>query len=579
MAESTLPIAAAHREFTVKVGGQAVSRTHPLIAVSVVNRANHIASARLVYADGAAATGDFALASSALFAPGAAVEVHAGSADSPTLLFSGLVVRIGIQVREHVSPQLVVDCRHAASKLAVARRGANYFDLSDSDVISQMLSDGGIDADVEGTQVKHPQLVQCDVIDWDFIVARAQANGLIVLTRGAKLVVRQPSLSGYSVATLRFGATLLDFDAQADARIHPKSVHALSWNAGDQALQDVEAKAPDFATTGNFDPDQLAAGAGAERFNLRHGALAQEEAQALADAHWLRARVDQTSGRAKCIGLPQVQPGDVVELAGVGERFKGKVLVTGVSHELDTLQGFRTHVQFGSVTPDPALLRRLASPARVALLASASGLQCGVVTSLQDPASEARVRVRLPLVDAGDDGVWARIASLDAGSQRGFQFRPEIGDEVVVGFLDEDPRQPVVLGMLHSSAHPAPLPASDDNHQKGYVSRSGMRVHFDDEKTVLTLSTPGGRTIALDDQAGELKLQDGNGNKLVFDKSGITIESAASLLLKAGSDGRVETGTSFNLAAGTELKLEGSASAELKGAATTKLVGGIVQIN
>ena len=79
------------------------------------------------------------------------------------------------------------------------------------------------------------------------------------------------------------------------------------------------------------------------------------------------------------------------------------------------------------------------------------------MTSNEDPDGEHRVRVKLPLVNNADDGVWARVASLDAGNDRGFFFRPEIGDEVVVGFFDDDPRRPVMLGMLHSSAKAAPL--------------------------------------------------------------------------------------------------------------------------
>jgi len=57
------------------------------------------------------------------------------------------------------------------------------------------------------------------------------------------------------------------------------------------------------------------------------------------------------------------------------------------------------------------------------------------------------------MISTSDDGIWARISTLDAGKQRGTFFRPEIGDEVIVGFLNDDPRYPVVLGMVNSSAN------------------------------------------------------------------------------------------------------------------------------
>src|SRR5205085_5211444 len=118
------------------------------------------------------------------------------------------------------------------------------------------------------------------------------------------------------------------------------------------------------------------------------------------------------------------------------------------------------------------------------------------------------------LVDPQQDGTWARGAPVDAGSDRGFFFRPEVGDEVVVGFLDDDPRQAVLLGMLHSSAKAAPLQATNDNHEKTYQSRSKMRLYFHDDTKVVRLSTPGGNTITLSEEKQGITIADQNGNKI-----------------------------------------------------------------
>lgn len=577
--ERSLPIAAEQREFSVLVEGQPVPREHQLLSASVTASANHLATARLVYADGSAAAGDFPLAAGDLFVPGSRVEVRAGSGSAQTSIFSGIVLRIRVRVREQAAPQLIVDCRHAAGRLASRPRSANHFDVTDSEWIEQRLADAGLDAEVQATAVRHAQLVQHAVSDWDFLVARAQANGLVVLTRGAQIALRRPALQGEPLAQLRFGATLLDFDAETDARGQAQAVHARSWSATDQALQEVESADPEVTAPGNLEGSELAAAAGVERLDLQHPGWTRDEAQALADAWTLRARLNQVCGRAKCIGLPQLQPGDVAELAGVGARFNGRIWVSGVRHELDTVQGFRTHLQFGSLDADEALLQRLAQPRSPALVAQVAGLQCGVVTDLEDPTGEARVRVRLPLVDAEDDGLWARVATLDAGDGRGFQFRPELGDEVLLGFLGNDPRHPVILGMLHSSAKAPPLPLANDNPQKGYVSRSGMRLHFDDDKSILTLSTPSGHSLQLDDESGALTLQDAHGNRIVLDSGGITLDSAGALQLNAGTEAHVEAQTSLSVKATLDLTLEGSASAELKGGALAKVNAALVQIN
>ena len=248
--------------------------------------------------------------------------------------------------------------------------------------------------------------------------------------------------------------------------------------------------------------------------------------------------------------------------------------MTGVRHEFSLVQGWKTHVQFGGVALDAP--RRSASGN---LLPSVAGLQIGVVTSNEDPDGEHRVRVKLPLLGLASDGLWARVASLDAGNDRGFFFRPEIGDEVIVGFMADDPRYPVILGMLNSSAKPAPLKGSDDNHEKMLKTRSGMTVHFDDDKIVMTLATPAGNSIVLSEDDKSLTLADQNGNTIKMDSDGIHLESAKAVNLKAGTGTKMEASTSFEIKAGSELKLEGSASAELKGGGMAKLSGAMVQIN
>jgi uncharacterized protein involved in type VI secretion and phage assembly len=215
-----------------------------------------------------------------------------------------------------------------------------------------------------------------------------------------------------------------------------------------------------------------------------------------------------------------------------------------------------------------------------------SGLQIGIVTALQgDPAHEERIAVRLPFIGNSTQGVWARIACLDAGQQRGTFFRPEIGDEVVVGFLDSDPRHPVVLGMCHSSARPAPEPVADKNDLKGYVSREKLRLLFDDDKKSALLETPAGNRIILSEDARGIVIEDQNGNKITLDDSGVRIESSKDLVLKAAKDIKLE-GVNLELKASMAFKAAGSASAELSGSSTTVkgsanvvMQGGLIQIN
>jgi len=574
----TLPIAAEHREFTVKINGQAVERTYQLLSVTVTKAADKISAARLVYLDGAASASVFQASNSEIFIPGNEVEILAGTTNDPVSLFKGIVVCQSIKVRDSVAPQLIAECRHKAVGLTIGRKNAYFSDQTDSDILTTILGNAPVTPDVESTTVTHKQMVQYYSTDWDFLLSRAQANGKMVFTNDDTVTVKAPVLSGSAVCTLMFGATILEMDAEIDARIQQQAVKGVAWDPAQQALIEKDGADPGTMAPGNLVSGDLASVASPDHFHLQQTSILESEAQSWADAQWLRSKMSKVSGRMKCEGIATVNPGDLVTIAGISDRYNGKVFVTGVRQSFDLVEGWKTHIQFGNTLDLLTEQNEVSAPKAGGLLPGINGLQIGVVMSNEDPDNEFRVQVKMPVVDNAGDGTWARIASLDAGDQRGFFFRPEVGDEVVLGFLDDDPRQAVILGMLHSSAKAAPLTGSDDNNEKMYQSRSGMKLHFDDDKKIILIETPAGKKVTLDEDAGELKMMDENGNKIVMSSDGILIQSDGKIEIKAQQDVKVE-GLNVEQKASASFKAEGSASAEVSASGTLTLKGAMVQIN
>ena len=278
-------------------------------------------------------------------------------------------------------------------------------------------------------------------------------------------------------------------------------------------------------------------------------------------------------------GFTGVKPGDIVEIQGVGDRFSGKVFVSAVRHDLVN-GGWITEVQFG-MSPE-WFSDQFISPASSTkgLIPPIQGLHTGVVAQLEkDPAGEDRILIKLPVVDPGGEGTWARVATLDAGKDRGSFFRPDIGDEVLVGFINNDPRNAVIVGMMNSSKLPAALKAKNSNKEKGFIFSSKMKMLFQEEDKSMTFETPGGNKIILSEKDKGITLQDQNGNKILMNKDGITIESSKKMLLKSsGGDIEIE-GMNVKLKARAELKAEGTAGLEISSSAIAKLKGTLVQIN
>ncbi len=471
-----------------------------------------------------------------------------------------------------------MECRDAAVKLTVGRKNKYYSNQADSDIIQDILNNYGLTANIATTSVQHKELVQFDVTDWDFMISRLEANGQICVVDAGTITSQAPSL-GSPVLSLLFGGTIIEFDSEMDARDQYEGVTAYAWDYSNQQLLNIAANEPGLTETGNITASDLSTVIGLPSYDLKHtGNVPQEELQAWADAQLLKNRLAKVKGRVKFQGFPDVTPATTLSLAGLGDRVNGDVFVAAVRHEIAG-GDWLTDAQFGLSPQWFSAQYPINTPKAAGMVPAVNGLQIGVVTQLEnDPDGEDRICVRLPIVDAGDQGIWSRVASLDAGDNRGMFFRPEINDEVIVGFLNDDPRDAIILGMLNSSNKPAPLQASDQNDIKGYTSRSGITLTFDDNKVSVTLQTPGGRSLVMDDNAGSIQLQDGNGNQITIDSNGITIQSASALSLQAKQDVTVQ-GNNMSLNAQMSFSAQGNTGIELKSSATAVLKGSLVQIN
>jgi uncharacterized protein involved in type VI secretion and phage assembly len=174
------------------------------------------------------------------------------------------------------------------------------------------------------------------------------------------------------------------------------------------------------------------------------------------------------------------------------------------------------------------------------------------------------------------------------------EFLPEVGDEVVLGFLGGDPDSAILLGSLHSSAQPAPIIPDENNTLKTIVTRAKHKITFDDDKKIITVETPGGHTMVLSDDAKSITLTDSNGNKIEMAEGGISVTSPKDIKLTAtgsveisgtagvtvSSDADVKiSGMNVSAEADIAMTAKGNASAELSASGETTVKGAMVMIN
>jgi Rhs element Vgr protein len=539
---------------TITSEGQKLDPTIELLSVEVRRELNRVPEAHLTLLDGSVAKRKFELSNAAHFEPGKRVTIalRYENEGSDTVVFDGLVVRHGVETETRGST-LRIELKDAAFKLARTRKSAVFRKNADDEAIRKLIGDAKLEVgDLEVTKTKHEELIQYYASDWDFIVSRADVQGLVVHAHKGKISVLPMVSSAAPKARLEYGlGDSLDFELTIDGGHQWAAVSSVAWDV--QKLEPTaatDAKDPSV-TVGNVDPAAIAKKLGGDAYSLLHpGVAVDNELAAWADSRLARSRLALLRGRVTVPGRVDIAPRDLVELAGIGDRFDGKAFVSGVVDRVDH-DGWRTELKVGL---DPEWFARepdLTDVPAAGLVPPMNGLQIGVVGDFEsDERGEHRVKVALAGIDKKQGAVWARVAQPDAGKDRGFVYWPEPGDEVVVGFVYGDPRQAVILGALHGSVNTPPPAAgapTKENDKRAIVSKSGSVISFDDEKKAVSISTPGKNTIVVDDEAKAITIADQHGNTITLDDKGITLKSAKDFTIDAASGKVVIKGSTVDV--------------------------------
>ncbi|MEO0536687.1 MAG: phage baseplate assembly protein V [Cyanobacteria bacterium P01_A01_bin.123] len=164
------------------------------------------------------------------------------------------------------------------------------------------------------------------------------------------------------------------------------------------------------------------------------------------------------------------------------------------------------------------------------------GVYVGLVTDVQDPDGQGRVRVRLPWTTDPDGDpfeIWARVATLMAGGDRGTWLIPEPDDEVILAFEGGCPWSPIVVGSVWNGVDTPPESMDDNNNVRSITSRSGIRVTFDDTDggVQFIVETPGGQKVVCADSPATIDMTDSNGNQVTLDASGITVSNGSKVTI------------------------------------------------
>ena len=584
--------------FTVKVDGKQIDETIAVQSISTWWSVNKVPKAELVLFDGSAAQRDFPLSNAKTFLPGNRLEVAAGYLDQKEeAIFDGVIARQGIRIDREQGSKLVVEATDEAIQMTLERRNALFEKIKDSDLIGKLITNNGLKKKVESTTGEHAEIVQYYASDWDLMMTRAQMNGFVVVVDAGTVEVGKPDTSQTAALKVEYGESVFDLEAEMDAatQFASSAIKSYSWDPSAQKVVEAGPGSVSVKEPGNVSSAELAKVFNVKKFTQQSGgSLEKTSLQEWSSAELLLSKLSKIRGNVTFQGSALARVGKTIELAGLGQRFNGVAYVSGV-HQSIRDGVWTSSVDFGlsprwfaAEAPD------IAAPDASGQLPPIKGLQTGVVKKIaKDPDGEFRVQVNLPLLEKSLD-VWARLGSFYASKKVGAVFYPEVGDEVVVGFMNEDPRYPVILGSVYSKKLDPPYPPDDKNKIKAIVTKNKLELVFDDQDKIVTIKTPAQQTVTLDDKKGEVSIQDKNKNKVMLSKSGVTVDSGSNLKMTAKGNVTISANGNLSLSAkgnatmdGTQVThsakakfaAKGNAAAEVTSSGMLTVRGTLVKIN
>lgn len=581
--------------FTVLSRGVDITNQYRFRSIKINREVNRIGNAVLKVVAGEMPQSDVTESSADHFKPGQNIKIELGYENENLPVFEGIVVsqKINVAGDDHSGMLLIVECKHEAVKATVTRKNKVFEKSSDSDAALNALKSNGLSATMESTPVQHKQLVQYYCTDWDFALSRADAYGMLAVTDGSKVTIEKPKVSVAPLFKVTYGVDLLSFDGELCAEDQFSSVKGVGWDPVSQKVVSVSSSPVSLNEQGNINSKQMASMVGTDEVLLQSDAQGNSNVlKAWVDSNLLKTGLSRFTGTFTFRGCHKVVPGCIIELDGMGARFNGKVFVGGLTHKVSD-GAWVTEVQMGISPMNITQQADVVAPAASGLYPGIEGLHIGIVSKLeQDSESNYRIQVKVPAL--GSSVIWARLSQFAASKNVGSFFIPSVSDEVILGFINNDPNQAVILGCMYSSSHVPPYSLEDKNYKRAIISPEKLKIELDDEKKVITVTTPGKNSIIINDDAKSITLQDQHKNEIVMNNSGIKISSAKDIILNAkgniqmeaigkvttkGKQGVTIEGLTIEAKAQTTLKLNGAAMAELSASGQTVVKGAMVMIN
>lgn len=472
------------------------------------------------------------------------------------------------------------------------RRVAAYRNQKASDIARELAALDGVPIGrIQSTRGTYAFISQSNVTDWDFLSRLADENDMVMSldSKGRfRFVTPMPSAGAPSPRAdadaspfvLRAGHDILRLQAAVTAADQVAAVESRGWNVTTKKkIVETAPATNDPGISIGLTPGQTAAKFASARL-VETGTPYDRQDEVRNAAKALASDVTSSFAELEVSvhGDPRLRPGAAVALGDVGRPFEGKYTVTSVRHVFGDGRHYESWITVSG--RQWRSLYGLASGGGGTDATSASrlpGVANAIVTDVQDPLKQGRVKLQFPWLDDTYVSDWARSVQ-SGGVGGGGVFPMDVGDEVLVAFDRGALDHPFVIGGLYNGRD---LPTRvDDVPLHDGLKRKAARHTLSDRQAnrVDLLSQRSGR------RRQGVRIATGD-DRLTIDldrtKTEITVDSEGAVTIKGGRSVSVEAGTDLTLSAGRRLTIKSGGVLDIEGRGLVNLrsLGGAVTVD
>lgn len=473
-------------------------------------------------------------------------------------LFSGEITGIESYFTENSQAPITIRAYDVSHRLHRGRYNRSFQNMTDSDIVEKIAKEVRIETKaIASFGAPYDYVFQENQTNMEFLRSRAFRLGFELYVQDNKLYFAKPESRGS--LDLKWLKDLNSFRVRISSAEQVSSVEVRGWDYQEKRAiiataeqekvitQNQNGSGSDISTQFQLDSQPP------KMIVVDRPVASDKEANNIAQAICNELGGEFICADARGEGNPLIRVGRVVKLTEM-DKYDGKYYITETRHLYHqrvyttefTVRGLRGGNLLSVLSPKTTL-----QPGQTFLAA--------IVTDNQDPQGWGRVKVKFPTLTEEHASNWARVVSVGAGSDRGFDCLPEINDEVLVGFEHGDIHRPYIIGGVWNGQDSPPEAIADSIvdskvRLRTIKTRTGHTLQFVEEdkgvsKAGIYLETSGGHKFRLDDSQKSIQIKTSNGHQIEMNDQDreISVTSTGNLGIKASGNLEIQANGTITL--------------------------------